>query len=81
MSTLIQYWQADGPGGETLIREYPAKIMDILQQAIYARPERCVLVMLHDTRGKRDVELWRRPGYSSATGSGPGLLQVWKKDI
>ena len=81
MSTVVQFWEADGPRGEALIREYKVKVMQAISDAAMARPERCVLVLLQDTRGKRVDELWRKPGYVSGTGHGPGLLNRMKSFI
>lgn len=82
MATIVQMWEADGPNGEALIREYRRKVMDALADAANARPARCVLVTYYDTREpEKYVELWRKPGYRSGTGEGPGLLQQWAKSL
>lgn len=81
MAISIQFWASDGPKGEKLIFERQCKVFDALASAATGRPACCVLVLMHDTRGKRTVEIWRKPGYESETGSGPGVLNVWKKHI
>lgn len=82
MSNVVQFWEADGKG-EALIREYRVKVLQAIADAALARPSRCVLVTLSDTgRPRTDViELWRKPGYHSSTGDGPGLLNMWKPYI
>jgi hypothetical protein len=83
MSLVIQFWQADGPNGESLIKEYRGKQMTLLADAIYTRPAHCVLVTMQTTDSERHdtVELYRKPGYSSGTGTGDGLLQTWAKAL
>lgn len=82
MSTLIQFWRADGPNGEALITERRTKVLSAVIEAATARPSDCVLVTLADTRPESPfVDLWRRPGYISATGKGPGLLNNLKSHI
>lgn len=82
MSTVLQFWEPDGPNGEALIKEYRVHVMQAMIDAAMIRPSRCCLVTLHDTRGNRDVELWIKPGYRSGTCTGQrGTLNVLKDHI
>lgn len=83
MSTMVEFWEADGQG-EALIRSQRCKVMDALAQAATARPTRCVLVTLKDTRPNLpEVWLWVKPGYRSSTipPASVGLLNQWKPNI
>lgn len=80
MSLIVEFWQADGPKGESLMFQHTGKLLKLMGLASVCRPATCVLVLLRDTRPERPViELWRKPDYVSETGEGPGLLQTWAK--
>ena len=83
MATVVEFWEADGDG-ESLIECRRSKVLDAVSLAATARPERCVLVTLIDTRpGIAEIQLWIKPGYSSSciTPGQTGLLNAWKDHI